>query len=775
MATFAGDMYNNMLMGGPDDDVLWGGMGDDELSGGAGNDRLIGGPGADALNGGPGMDTASYTMSPEGVHVDLNTSFTSDVDERPAVRGGDAEGDSLTSIEAIWGSAFGDILMGDFSANYLFGNAGNDRITGGDGDDLLRGGPDNDQLGGGPGDDTLYGDEGGDLLEGHDGMDMLFGGMGDDELRGGDGHDYLEGGMGADELMGGDGMDTAGYTMSSEGVMVDLRYQTIKDNPRITAPMGGDAMGDTLMDIEHLRGSMYDDTLIGDDMGMAVANDPDTTVDEAMAASAGNMLYGNMGNDKLMGMGGNDTLHGGKGMDTLYGGMDDDKLMGEMGDDALKGEEGDDTLVGGPGADKLFGHKFDAQTMKPNNDGDSMNDTADYSMSDAGVTVDLGDVSRAMPNPMGAGGHAEGDELVAIEHLTGSMYDDMLGGDDKVNKLTGMDGDDMLSGGANNDELMGGDGDDTLEGGMGADELTGGDGDDVFIYKGATIDDRRATDDTTTTDDANTTDVNEAVDETRYRASDIDDPDAIANGDPMVDGGDGMDTIDASAAAMVDFDGDGTDDGVAVDLQVMLRVANAVSDDAGTTDVNEAKAVEEAPIYTSIEKVIGGDGNDMLTGNMNASTTLMGGGGNDTLTGGMRDDMLDGGGGNDSLSGGAGADELVGGAGNDTLSGGAGMDLFVYSGGSDTISDLTLSARSGSEQIDITALGLTDSDVEQVLNNMGVAAGTPVTILTTGGGDTYLKFDGTTDDPVATDDFDLALTGITNTGSEELVVGDFII
>ena len=219
-------------------------------------------------------------------------------------------------------------------------------------------------------------------------------------------------------------------------------------------------MGDSTFDsIENLRGSMYDDMLIGDNMGMAMETDDasTTTVDETKSR-AGNKLFGNMGDDMLKGLGGNDTLHGGKGGDTLYGGMGDDTLKGEMGDDALKGEEGDDTLVGGPGADKLFGHKVNPETMKPDNTGDSMGDTADYSMSDAGVTIDLSITTNAMPVPTGKGGHAEGDELVAIEHLTGSMHNDKLTGDYKENEantLKGMDGNDMLSGKGGMDDLQG--------------------------------------------------------------------------------------------------------------------------------------------------------------------------------------------------------------------------------------------------------------------------------------------------------------------------------
>ncbi len=446
MAIFGGSYMDDMLPpSGADnsgDDILWGGMGDDVLQGGAGDDRLIGGPGGDTMSGGSGMDTASYTASPRGVHVDMRTSFVDTDDEKEAIRGGDAEGDALSSIEIIWGSNFADIIYGTHAHNQLFGNGGSDKLYGERGNDLLRGGMDDDQLFGGDGMDTLYGDMGVDDLQGGMGNDMLFGGEDDDTLSGNDGHDTLEGGPGGDDLMGGEGSDTAAYTMSSEAVTVDLRYPPVNPAavPPVNAPMGGDAMGDTFTSIENLRGSMYDDMLIGDDMGMPVMDDPETEdEDESMPASKGNKLFGNMGDDMLKGLAGNDTLHGGKGDDTLYGGADNDRLMGEMGDDALKGDDGADTLVGGPGADKLFGGRFIAADMRPGED-NSEKDTADYSMSSEGVTVSLiandHDDNAATPiNIMGMGGDAEGDVLVAIEYLTGSSHKDMLEGDEKANHL----------------------------------------------------------------------------------------------------------------------------------------------------------------------------------------------------------------------------------------------------------------------------------------------------------------------------------------------------
>ncbi|NEO84420.1 MAG: hypothetical protein F6J87_09225 [Spirulina sp. SIO3F2] len=108
--------------------------------------------------------------------------------------------------------------------------------------------------------------------------------------------------------------------------------------------------------------------------------------------------------------------------------------------------------------------------------------------------------------------------------------------------------------------------------------------------------------------------------------------------------------------------------------------------------------------------LLGGAGNDILTGT-SKSVTLDGGSGNDTLTGSSQDDILMGGAGNDTLSGGGGVDVLLGGAGNDTLTGGSGADVFVLGSGSNTITDFL----SGTDKIviDTSDFGnLDDSDLD---------------------------------------------------------------
>ncbi|WP_237149744.1 DUF5801 repeats-in-toxin domain-containing protein [Metapseudomonas otitidis] len=130
---------------------------------------------------------------------------------------------------------------------------------------------------------------GGHTLNGNGGNDVLLGNDGDDTLNGGAGNDLLVGGSGNDYLDGGSGTDTAGYQDATAGVNVSLGI-TGQQNT-------GGAGLDTLVNIENLTGSNFNDTLTGN--------------------SGANVLSGLAGNDTLIGAGGNDTLTGGDGADTF--------------------------------------------------------------------------------------------------------------------------------------------------------------------------------------------------------------------------------------------------------------------------------------------------------------------------------------------------------------------------------------------------------------------------------------------------------------------------
>lgn len=125
------------------------------------------------------------------------------------------------------------------------------------------------------------------IINGTPGDDVLVGTPVDEILLGGAGNDQLTGGGGADVLDGGSGIDTARYDNSPAAVTIDLAAGT---------GLGGDAQGDTLIGIENVVGSAFNDTLRGD--------------------GGANVLIGGAGDDILQGRGGNDLLVGGDGIDT---------------------------------------------------------------------------------------------------------------------------------------------------------------------------------------------------------------------------------------------------------------------------------------------------------------------------------------------------------------------------------------------------------------------------------------------------------------------------
>ncbi len=389
-----GSNFNDTLWGDAAANRLIGGAGNDKLYGGDGNDTLEGGDGADYLDGGAGFDIASYASSSGFVKVDLSTGLGSF---------SHAKNDTLISIEGVIGStswdtiiggALGESLVGNGGGDWIEGNGGNDTIIGASTaatqSDSLYGGDGNDFLRAGIGHDTLYGDSGSDTLYGGAGNDSLFGG--NHSWITGDGGDYLDGGA---------GLDTVSYYYSPEAVNVSLKAGTAT---------GGEAEGDTLVSIEGIRGSEYNDTLAGSD-----GND---------------WLHGGDGNDLLYGHGGNDSMIGWSEKDTLYGGAGNDTLEGEV----LYGEDGDDRLLGqGNSPDYLNG-------------GNGF-DIADYAGSTSAITVDLA-------TGVGAGGHANGDTLISIEGVIGGDYGDQITGNTANNWLIGGDGNDTLTGGGGADQFM---------------------------------------------------------------------------------------------------------------------------------------------------------------------------------------------------------------------------------------------------------------------------------------------------------------------------------
>jgi Ca2+-binding RTX toxin-like protein len=410
-------------------------------------------------------------------------------------------------------------------------------IDGTNGNDILIGTPGDDTINGLAGNDILRGRAGNDVLNGDDDHDFLVGGDDNDALNGGSGDDYLRGGEGDDTIDGGAGWDRAAFTVLTNnpaigetgvqsGATVDLNIQGIAQNT-------GHGM-DTLIGIEHVSGTAYDDTLIGN--------------------GGDNWIWGEGGNDTLLGGGGNDlitvdagnsTLDGGTGTDTasfwgidtfpvgvtvslaLQGGAQivaagstmtltgfenlsgttyGDTLIGDAADNILAGYTGDDILFGGAGNDILYGDgSIQVDTHGTGGSGpittyadaaaafgltagndildggagdDVLNggggiDTASFASWTERVIASLGPTGNGFAtNELGT----ENDTLISIENLSGTAFNDVLSGNDLANVLTGGDGHDLLFGRGGDDVMIGGNGDDFLRGSDGADVLDGGAG-----------------------------------------------------------------------------------------------------------------------------------------------------------------------------------------------------------------------------------------------------------------------------------------------------------
>src|SRR3954471_9564432 len=225
-------------------DTLNGTSGDDLIFGQGGADILAGLGGADFIDGGAGADTATYAASLAAVNVSLATGQGS---------GGDAEGDTLANVENLTGSAFDDTLEGSSGNNVLAGGDGTDTVSythaaAGVTVSLARTTAQNT---GGAGSDTLSGFEN---LTGSHFDNTLTGSSTANTIVSFEGNDVLAGLGGADILDGGAGNDTASYAASQAAVDVSLMTGIAT---------GGDAEGDTLLNIENLTGSAHDDVLEG--------------------------------------------------------------------------------------------------------------------------------------------------------------------------------------------------------------------------------------------------------------------------------------------------------------------------------------------------------------------------------------------------------------------------------------------------------------------------------------------------------------------------------
>jgi Ca2+-binding RTX toxin-like protein len=380
----------------------------------------------------------------------------------------------------------------------------------------------------------------------------------------------------------------------------------------------------------------------------------------------------------------------------------------------------------------------------------------------AGVTVDLGgEVSgdalkltgTAGPDTVvfGAAGIAiNGDGFIDIavtdvEHFVISLDDgdDAFSGAGNVATGTAFPIAVVVYGGNGNDTLRGGAGDDTLNGGPGNDTFTTGlvaDGNDAMFGGDGTD-----TADYTTRTAAVSISINDMADdgasgETDNVATDIEVirgglGDDTLTGSPNADkiyGGPGGDTIrggDGNDVLNGDAGNDIFDEGIATsgsDVIIGGAGIDTVSYAGRTTPVTialDGVAHSGAPsendrIMLDVENVIGGSGNDTITGS-SIDNVLDGGAGNDTISGGAGNDTLIGGADNDTLRGDSGDDvfdEGSGASGADTMAGGAGIDRVDYSARSSAVVVVMDGTTRSGEPLDGDLIA---TDVENLIGGSG--------------------------------------------------------
>jgi Ca2+-binding RTX toxin-like protein len=678
-----GGSGNDIITGDSGGNTLTGNAGNDTIDGAGGNDLIEGGLGSDILSGGAGTgDYVSYATSNAGVVVNLSAQ---------TVSGGHAQGDTISGFEHVIGSGSADTVTGDGGSNTiqagsgndqiygldgndtLYGQAGVDIIEGGAGNDIIDGGAGADNLAGGDGIDTLnYGSSGavtvsllagtasggeatGDIFSGFENLtgsnyaDTLTGDAGDNVLIGNYGNDILEGGGGNDTLNGHLDIDTASYQSASSGVTVNLAITT--------AQATGGAGTDTLINIENLTGSGFNDTLTGD--------------------TGANTISGGAGNDTINGAAGIDRLVGGAGDDRLDGGADTDTAVfsGSVAQysfsrdgsgnvvvsDSVAGRDGVDTLSTvenlefGGNSFSLTSSTTAATVSEAATAGTQVGQVlsgASYSVSDARFSVDSAGRVRLAA---GASLDYEAQSTVSFNvtavrgsSIVVSRLDLALQDVDEFDVTAPVDGD------AGSNSI--------------AENATAGTAVGILV---------QAVD-----ADGSNNSISYSSSDSRFSVD--------------ADG-----TVRVATGARFDFE---------TESSINLRI-NAASSDGSTASSEFTLQVGDAPegsydrtnVLTSgndshwagagndhisglagNDSIGGGDGDDYIAGGR-GNDSLHGQSGNDTLLGEDGNDVLYGYEGNDSLSGGSGNDELHGNAGSDTLGGGDGNDVLYAHDGDDVL------------------------------------------------------------------------------------------
>ena len=282
--------------------------------------------------------------------------------------------------------------------------------------------------------------------------ETVFGNGGNDYLQGDTANDPAVGAH-PDTMNGGAGTDRAIYAGRLDPVTVRLNGSVLS--------CGNGAVGenDCLADIEHVRGTEADDTLVGgagddilegmggddylqpkggqDDVrGGAGTNDRVAYVDRTASQAVSVSLDG-VANDGAPGE--NDLVR--SDVESARGGAGDDLLVGNAGANLLAGEGGDDTLEPRGGTDEVRG-------------GAGTADRVSYADRPSSVPVAVRLNGKADDGAAGENDLVRSD----VEGATGGAAGDTLVGNAAANLLSGGGGSDYLEPHGGGDDVVGGPG-----------------------------------------------------------------------------------------------------------------------------------------------------------------------------------------------------------------------------------------------------------------------------------------------------------------------------
>ena len=486
-----GSDFDDQLTGDYGENIIDGRTGADIIDGGRGDDVLIGAGGGDQLSGGNGLDWVDYSDSATGVSLDL---AVHEIGSGNVATGGDAEGDSFSSIENIRGSDVrghlatpgveDDQLTGDQEGNIVNPGLGRDTVTGGEpapADDSVV---TNDRLL----IDYSLGDTGLGLSGGVDigaaergtfvrrdasdttdldSVDFaqieefeIIGTIKDDQVYTGGSDDLVVTGGGDDVIFTGRGNDRA---LAGDG---DDR---VVSQNSVDRQLEGAGVFDHYLDLD---GGAGIDKLSVDFSGAT----------ENIFVAAGDATVENLGTNGLFPNG--SSIRRFEVLESVVGGNGDDEFRqpGRV-DNAFWGNGGNNVYAPGLGFDIVFGGvSFRPPQFRGNPspvDGDD-HLLLDYSELDDGSGVESQSALLLVANADGfvfgsvgdfSRRSADGSEVV--DKINHSLIDSVT--------AVGTRRDDEFIGATGNDDLDGAAGDDVLVGGLGNDTLHGGDGDDQLI------------------------------------------------------------------------------------------------------------------------------------------------------------------------------------------------------------------------------------------------------------------------------------------------------